>query len=170
MKERAHQPAVGRQSAYGRFRPGAVSRPDRPFAAVVELAAGPAADKITNMTRTLLTLFFAVAFLPAASAQPRYFTLEEARTATRCSVLYGVSAREAQGDKVRAANLAAKSLMLKAAGLSAGPNLMASWLDEMEPELSTSDGKVLMVLDDDCKRLMREHREFLGHVLKGNVK
>lgn len=38
------------------------------------------------------------------------------------------------------------------------------------PELSTSDGNFLMVLDDDCKRLMREHREFLGHVLKGNVK
>lgn len=122
------------------------------------------------MTRTLLTLLFAVALLPAASAQPRYFTLEEARTATRCSVLYGISAREAQGEKVRAANLTAKSLMLKAAGLSAGPNLMASWLDEMEPELSNPDGNSLVVLDGDCKTLMREHRELLGYVLKGNVK
>lgn len=122
------------------------------------------------MTRTLLGLTFALTLASAASAQPRYFTLEQARLATHCSVIYGVAARDAQGEKVRTANLTAKSLMLKAAGLSAGPNLMASWLDELEAQLSSDDGTSLMALNDDCKGLMREHRAFLALVLNGEVK
>ncbi len=122
------------------------------------------------MKKILSPVALAVCLVPPLTAQPRYLTLDEARTATRCSVFFGGVAREAQDEKVRSANLAVKNLMLKVAGLSAGPNLMASWLDELEPELASHDGKALMAWNDECKKVMTEHRELLNHVLKGSVK
>lgn len=104
--------------------------------------------------------------VPTSWAQARYPTLDDARRAIRCSLIYAIAAREAPEAKIRDANLLARKLVLELGSMSAGTQLTLSWVDELEKELPTLQGEALMALNDDCKRLMREYRETLAYLLE----
>lgn len=119
-----------------------------------------------NTARALFVLLSALFLTQMAAAQARYPTLEDARRATRCTLLFAMAARDAPGEKARESNLTARRLALKLGSLSAGQQLMSSWLDELEKDIPSLHGEALVALNEDCKRLMREYRETLAYLLE----
>lgn len=103
-------------------------------------------------------------WVPVSWAQVRYPSLEDARRAIRCSLIYAIAAREAPDIRIRDANLLVRKLVLELGSMSAGTQLTLSWVDELQKEIPTLQGESLLELNDDCKRLIQEYRETLGYL------
>ncbi len=115
--------------------------------------------------RRCCLLLLASALVSSAWGQMERPSPETARRATRCSVVFGMIAKESQLERAREANAIAKRLSLRLAMLGATKEQMVLWLDEMEPELAKATEEALMAFTQDCRAFWHEQRGALSILL-----
>ena len=113
----------------------------------------------------LIAFLLALVLMSAAWGQVERPSSDTARRATRCSVIFGMIAKESQIEKAREANAIAKRLSLRLALLAASKEQLVAWLDEMEPELASANEQTLLAFTQDCRSFWNEQREALSVLL-----